>query len=394
MDKERQHIDFEIIYRKLTGISTGNDEEVLAQWLEEDVENLEFFRNVEKHFSRKIESMTLKEVEAALQKVKRSRRHYLRLKTVIKYASSVAAVLLAMFVISYLLLPIQDKVEDSPLTQIFPTPPSAIVSGKNKAVLTVDNGDSYALSDEEDLSLDQGDVQITKQGTAIEYVAAASNSLEELKYNTLSVPYGGEFFMTLSDGTRVRLNSGSVLRYPIKFTENERLVELEGEAFFEVTPNINAPFRVQSRQQIVEALGTSFNVTAYADDENILTTLVSGKVKVYVSDNPDKNEILLPGAQSCFSSETHILRQYDVDVEAFVAWKNGWFVFRNATLNDMMKTLARWYNVDVIFENKNISSIKFTGDIERYDDLNKLLSIIEKTNEVKIKIEGRRIVMR
>lgn len=394
MNKERQHIDFQIIFRKLNGISTENDDEILAQWLEEDTENLDFFRKAEQHFNGKIDEVTPMEVEAALQKVKRTRNHYIRLKTVLRYASSVAAVLLAVFVISYLLLPVREKVEEGPLAQTLAPSSSAIASGKNKAVLTVDNGDSYALSDEEDLSLDQGDVQITKQGTGIEYVAAAGGNHEEIKYNTLSVPCGGEFFMTLSDGTRVRLNSGSVLRYPIKFAENERLVELEGEAFFEVTPNKNAPFRVKSRQQIVEALGTSFNVTAYTDDENILTTLVSGKVKVYVSDNPDENEILLPGAQSCFSSETHSLRQYNVDVEAFVAWKSGWFVFRNATLNDMMKTLARWYNVDVVFENRNVSSIKFTGDIERYDDLNKLLTIIEKTNEVKIKIEGRRIIMK
>lgn len=390
--KEPQHIDYEIIYRVLNGISTDDDDAALAQWLDENPANHKFFLNAEKHFSRKAETEIRVDVESALRKVKSSRQPQIHLKVLLRYAASVAAVLLAI-VVSYQLFPSHDKIGADSVEQVLAESPSSIVSGKNKAVLTIDNGDSYALTDEENLSLDQEGVQITKRGTGIEYVAAANANHEELKYNTLSVPLGGEFFMTLSDGTRVRLNSGTVLRYPVKFAENERLVELEGEAFFEIAPNKELPFRVQSRGQIVEALGTSFNVTAYTDDSNILTTLVSGKVKVYMTDNPEENEILLPGAQSCFSSETNNIRQYNVDVETFVAWKSGWFVFRNATLNDMMKTLARWYNVEVMFENRDVGGIRFTGDIKRYDDLNKLLTIIEKTNEVKIKIEGRRIVL-
>src|SRR5690606_22741368 len=201
----------------------------------------------------------------------------------------------------------------------------------------------------------------------------------------LTTPKGGTYRLTLSDGTNVWLNAASTLRYPAKFTGTERMVELEGEAYFEVSrltrgSDIRVPFRVVSKGQTVEVLGTEFNITAYADEDAVRTTLVEGSVQV-VSDGAIETQrpqpvTLRPGQQSVVSPDGTQINS--VDVSMFTAWKDGLFSFRETEMSDAMRQLARWYNVDVVYEGA-VPETYFFGNIRRDKSLAHALAILKKS---------------
>lgn len=383
MWKKRLEIDFEIIWKKINGISAEEDDRQLKRWLYSERKNREFFSKVEDHYTKgRFHSPV--DTDKALQNVKRrTEQGNLSWKRAISVAALLALVLSAGY---YFLIP-----EETTVKEFAKNTPVPIEPGKNKAVLILDNGFNYELTPEKEIAIDLGGVQVTSQGNQVEY--RTKNKIgNEPEYNTLKVPLGGEFFVILSDSTQVWLNSGTTLRYPVLFSGKERKVELQGEAYFHVKKG-KTPFRVESYGQTVEVMGTQFNLCAYNDNQDILTTLVDGKVKVFLTDEPEKQEVLLPGRQGCFSPVTRTLSQYEVNTNEFVAWKDGWFIFNQATLESMMKTLSRWYDVQVIFKNERSGSIRFTGEIRRYENLNDLLFFIEKTNEVKIEVDQRTVII-
>ena len=146
------------------------------------------------------------------------------------------------------------------------------------------------------------------------------------------------------------------------------MVELTGEAFFEVTKNEKVPFIVSSNNQQVRVLGTQFNISSYPDEQSTVTTLVEGSVEVSLQGNPAEKTTLKPNEQSYFSNNENVIMKRNVDISQFVAWKDGRFVFQNQTLENIMKTLSKWYDVQVVFANENSRNLKFTGNLERYSD--------------------------
>ena len=198
----------------------------------------------------------------------------------------------------------------------------------------------------------------------------------------------------MADGTKVWLNSETTLRFPVQFASDVRRVELTGEAYFEVSRNENIPFIVSSGDQQVKVLGTQFNISSYPDNQSILTTLVEGSVEVSLEGNPAEKTMLEPSEQSYFSrNESQILKR-NVDVAQYVAWKDGRFVFQDQMLGDIMKTLSKWYDVQVVFANENDKNLRFTGNLERYTDFNNILRKIERTNEVKFEITDKLITIK
>ena len=250
--------------------------------------------------------------------------------------------------------------------------------GVDKAMLILDDGSTYDLYANKELSIEEGGTRINSQGTGIQYVQE-KESTKALKYNTLKIPRGGEFFLLLSDSTRVWLNSETILRYPVQFFGDERKVELIGEAFFEVKENKEKPFIVVSNEQIVEVLGTSFNISSYKEDSIIYTTLVNGKVEVYLKDNPEIKQSLSPNYQSTLLKKEGLISQRKVDTYQYIAWKEGRFVFEYQTLGEIAKVLERWYNVDFVFANAELKDIPFSGEFLRYGDIEKIYEIIQKT---------------
>lgn len=211
------------------------------------------------------------------------------------------------------------------------------------------------------------------------------------QFNTITTPASGEYQVQLSDGTTVWLNAMSSIRFPTAFKGNDRRIEITGEAYFEVAKNAAKPFRVVSGKQVVEVLGTHFNINAYADEQAVKTTLTEGSVKVSLSDGKN-SKVLKPGEQSLLPANQDQFSVEKVDLEEAVAWKNGYFIFADEELKSVMRKIARWYNVEVEYQGIN-ENLKLGGAIARSRDLSEVLDLLELTDNVKFKMEGRRIIV-
>jgi ferric-dicitrate binding protein FerR (iron transport regulator) len=214
--------------------------------------------------------------------------------------------------------------------------------------------------------------------------------------NTIIIPKGGTYKITLPDGSDVWLNSESSLSYPVAFIGGERKVELSGEAYFEITRDERKPFRVHSNNQIVEVLGTHFNINTYEESGFIETTLVEGSVRVtqnYSNGKPYKTRLLKPGQQSLTNLFKPEIKIENVDIEKEIAWKNGFFKFKNTNIQNIMREIERWYDVKVQYEGK-IPSEEFTGIISRDVEITKMLKILEQGGGVQFSVSGKRILVK
>lgn len=264
-----------------------------------------------------------------------------------------------------------------------------IMPGSNKAVLTLGNGHKVVLDDAQ-----SGQIA-TEEGVIIKKIAdgqlsyAASGKDVTIEQNNLSIPKGGQYHVTLPDGTQVYLNSTSSLSYPTQFIGSSRNVTLQGEAYFEVAKNAKMPFIINvNNKQKIEVLGTHFNVKAYTDEQEINTTLLEGSVKISTD---DKNVILKPG-QMAVNNPSKSLSVQIADLEEIMAWKNGLFIFNNENITTVMKKVARWYDVDVVFKG-NMENTNFVGNYSRSKSLANLLKNIELMDKVHFRAEGRRITV-
>ena len=265
-----------------------------------------------------------------------------------------------------------------------------IAPGGNKAILTLANGKKVSLTDAKngELSVQSGVRVVKEKDGQLTYTAVdtASYSLH-LSYNTIETPRGGQYQVLLPDGSRVWLNAASSLKYPTSFsTLKERRVQLSGEAYFEVAHNKAHPFLVQTDKQTVTVLGTHFDVNAYTDESYTKTTLLEGAVNI-------NNTIFLkPGEQSTLNRIGNGFTVSPAESDDAVAWKNGKFVFQNEHIESIMRKLARWYDVDVIYQD-SFNDKTFTGSISRFDNISKILNKITFTSDVHFMLEGRRITV-
>jgi transmembrane sensor len=266
--------------------------------------------------------------------------------------------------------------------------------GKNKAVLTLSNGSEVVLDDTRSGKIaSQGSVIIRKLNDGqITYTSAdadSKNTSAANELNTLSIPRGGQYQLTLPDGTLVYLNSASSLTYPAKFKGTERKVTLTGEAYFQVAKNPKKLFiiNVNNKQQI-QVLGTHFNVEAYTDERVINTTLLEGSVKILYK---NKETLLKPG-QIAINNMGAALDIQTADLDEVMAWKNGLFIFNNENITMVMKKISRWYDVEVVFKG-DMKNVNFLGNYSRAKSLASLLKNIQLMEDVNISIEGRRITV-
>lgn len=274
---------------------------------------------------------------------------------------------------------------------------SPISPGTDKATLTLSNGTEIILNKSvKSESIKQKGAAITKTANGQLIYSAIDNKPTQLRingedvYNTVRTPRGGKYQVDLPDGTKVWLNAATSIRFPVSFKGSAyRSVTLNGEAYFEVTPNKNQPFIVSTASQTVKVLGTHFNVNNYDDDGINKTTLVEGSVRV--SRNSDaKFSILKPGQQA--SLHENNFKIYEVDTDDAIAWKNGYFVFENDNLDGILKKLARWYDVKISY-NGQLNNIKVIGSISRENTLEDVLKTLEKTEKFKFKLKERRITV-
>jgi ferric-dicitrate binding protein FerR (iron transport regulator) len=209
---------------------------------------------------------------------------------------------------------------------------------------------------------------------------------QEPVINTLETPKGGQYQLTLSDGTKVWLNAASSLRFASAFTGHERMVELTGEAYFEVTHNPAQPFKVKVGGLVLEDLGTAFNVNSYADEGSVTTTLLEGSVKVT---SGVESKTLRPGQQAVAQGEKILVGK--ADTQAATSWKEGLFVFHNTPIPSVLRDLERWYNIDIV--NKESNTRHLNATLQRNLPLSKLLHLLEGTGEVRFKWEAGKLIV-
>ena len=273
-----------------------------------------------------------------------------------------------------------------------------IVIGTDKAVLTLENGDQVILEKGQKFQNKTVNSDGKELSYSIKNRSSSNFKNEKIAFNFLTIPRGGQFSLNLEDGTKVLLNSDSKIKYPVKFIKGKkRQVELlYGEAFFDVSSSKNnngSEFIVSTKTQKINVLGTKFNVKSYRRDDVITTTLVEGKVKV---ENGENQILLFPNQQSKVDSNSAIIDVSDVDVFQQISWINGLFSFNDTSLEDIMYTLSRWYDLEFIFKSSNQKKFIFSGILERTKSIEDILFIIEKTsssNEINFEINNKTIII-
>ena len=267
-----------------------------------------------------------------------------------------------------------------------------IQPGGNKAFLTLSNGTNILLdSATNGLLAQQGNMNIIKlsSGQLVYKTDADNNAAHEVSYNTMRTPRGGQYQLTLPDSTKVWLNSASSIHFPTSFLGIDRTVEITGEVYFEVAKNAAKPFTVNVNGMDVKVIGTHFNINAYNDDDVIKTTLLEGSVSV----TKGKAALLLqPGNQAQLNNYGEIKLIKNADLEEAIAWKKGFFFFKNSSLQNVMRQLSRWYDVEVDYEG-SIPERNFGGELSRSLNIAQIFQVLDKS-KVHLKVEGKKIIVK
>ena len=320
--------------------------------------------------------------QKAYREFKERRGHSGRIR-IVRWVAVVAAMwVLALGVTLWMTFGKKENVAPLPVAS------KIIPAGEKKATLTLADGTEVHVEEITARVLQEKGMNIEYRNGEIVYHKSEEETTEVV-YNKLEVPRGGECMIKLDDGTKVWVNAETKLKYPVVFVGDRREVVLEGEAFFDVAKN-EKPFIVKTSFGDVRVLGTAFGISAYASEPESYTTLVRGKVSV--EREGIKPVVILPGEQVVTSKDGKMIKQ-QVDVEEFVGWKDGIYVFKEKSLGEIMKTLERWYNISVDFQEKSLVDLPFTGNLKRYDDINVFFDALTRTGDMKYRVEGNQVIL-
>jgi len=249
----------------------------------------------------------------------------------------------------------------------------------NKEKIALNVNDTLILNNREKIIVDSGRIQYNGNSIA-----------KKSEYYTIVVPKHGEYKVELSDGTKVWLNSDTKLKYLSKFSSNKRIVELRGEAYFEVVKNPNKPFIVRTDKMDITVLGTHFDINAYPENKNTIATLNEGKIKITSNNISD---ILTPNQQFIINNETGEYHKRNVNPSIYSSWVNGCFVFKDERLEDILNAVSRWYDIAVFYTNPEYKDIRYSMNINRYKDIKDLLKYLEYTNSVHFKVSKHTLIV-
>jgi transmembrane sensor len=375
-----KHLEIEkIIIKYIDQEANYSELKKLDLWLKDDANSVIFNRFVKTEYLVAINlgDYNLQKAKKTIKKKYELQRRKRKIAVIRKMSIAASIIVVLSFSLS-LLIDNNKLLEDG-------SAKTAIELRSNEAILTLNSGEKISLKSNKKYS--GNNVKGNDKQLLYLQKNETKKTATELAYNYLTIPRGVDFFVQLSDGTKIFLNSDSKIKYPVTFNEGEpRKVELiYGEAYFEVSPSSKHngdSFKVFTKNQEVHVLGTHFNVKAYKEDRLVSTTLIEGKVKV----SSGLNTVLLsPNQQSRVSKETKFIEVLSVDVSHEVAWVKGLFSFNEVPLEKIMKTLSRRYNVEVIFESEEIKKYKFTGILESKTALKEILKFFESISDGDLK---------
>ena len=371
-----------IIQKSLKGKLSESEERQLSGWRKVSDENERAFQRMisEDFYTIGMEKLEMYDSRVAYGRFLLKKYQQRRKRRFLINMARVAAVALP-FVIALVLYVGLNREEEQ---MVRPSLASNILPGTSKAVLTLANGQMIPLGKEAtDSTIITDGTQISASGSGVTYASGVES--ESVVYNKLEIPRGGEFCLTLSDGTRVWLNSETSIQYPVAFGAKERRVFVQGEAYFEVAKDAKKPFTVQFMSSSVTVLGTSFNIRAYPEEKRSQTTLAEGSVRIY---SPGSSMLLKPGEQAEVSALSGEMVKQEVEVKNFTSWKDGRFVFEQQPLEDIMRTLERWYDIRVIFKDEGAKRISLSGNMKRYGDFSQVMKMLQMTGDVRFELHG------
>lgn len=376
-----------LIYKFLSNTITSNELDELEKWLRGSKKNRSLFNAyIRDSYTSNILNKSV-DTEKAYNKV--LDRITKKTKVVPFYKRSYtkyAAVFLILLSLSVFFTVNNNTKNNTPIIVN-----NTIKVGTDKATLTLEDGSNITL----EKGKEYANSIVKSSGNKIVYTPN-STSKKAITYNYLTIPRGGQYQIVLADSTKIWLNSESKLKYPINFTKGEtRSVELVyGEAYFDVSPSTEHngdKFKVFTKTQEIEVLGTEFNVKAYNDEVAIYTTLVEGKVTV---NNKTTLQTLIPGEQSINTSTNNNITVKNVDVYREISWKDGIYSFKGKTLKEIMTILSRWYNIEVVFENKELENVKFVGVLSRQQSIEEIMSAIKSSTINNYEINNNKITIK
>lgn len=371
------------------GVILPEDEEKLNAWLEEDARNKDLYRRileVENFSTRDMYAKRL-DVEHTWDALKEQLAGQRKRRSLFSswQIGVAASVILLVGIGLYWGFNKKPKVKQVEVA-------AHVEMGGAKAILVTSRGDEIVLQDSSVQLITLGGGMVAKNdGVQVSYKENEGAGKEDvLEYNTIRVPRGGEYKLFLSDNTEVFLNSDSEIRFPVKFGKGKRDVFLRGEAFFVVTKDASRPFVVNANDKMsVEVLGTQFNLQAYPDDAFVETTLNEGAVRVF---NGKQGVRLRPDEQAVYDEGKFTVRK--VDASSYSAWKEGRFMLLNHSLENIMTRLARWYNIDIFWENPEVKEYHFSGELARYEDFTEILRMLELATRVHFEVKDRTVFVR
>lgn len=382
--KPKTFITWELIAKSFRDELRPEEEQQLKEWLHSSPQHERFYRqamqggNTDPLVGLPESVLETKRTEL-LQRIRGGQKHH-RTRHLIQYLSYAASILLIIMVGTWLWVKRGDEGAKVPKT--------TTMARNENIQLRLSDGRTINLSaDKEGTIQEQNGAEILQEKGKLAYRQDSSQHKKEIQYNELSVPTGGECQLVLEDGTKLWINSNTRVKYPVSFPDNKREIIVSGEIYLEVVKD-GRPFLVNTGAGQVRVLGTSFGVQAYG--EEVLTTLVSGRVR-FTNKAGHKTE-LKAGEQAVATANGEVTKR-EVRVEEYVGWKDGWYIFREQRLEDVMTTLNRWYGTNVFYQNPRVKDIRFTGNLKRYESIKTFLEVLAASEDVHYKLNGETIIL-
>jgi outer membrane lipoprotein-sorting protein len=396
-----KHICKELIIKSLKTILTEDEQNELDQIIAKYPQLKLFLDKIKNESFVKAQYEVYKQFDANQDwKIVSNNMNEIKKPSHIKlYIAKVAAALLIPLIVGYVLV-VTNQIDN--LKDLFAETEINIEPGKSEATLILSNGETVLLDYSQDtLLFEAGSKIIIDKNGGIKYIEEKLVSkikindrayqLKELPLNTLKINRGREFFLTLSDGTKVWINSETELKFPVSFRGNKREVYLKGEAYFEVSENKEKSFIVHSKKMDIKVMGTSFNVMDYEDETDVRTTLVEGQVIVSDPNNNYKEIILSPNQQVIIDANGMYMK--DVNSSLITEWRNNSFGFEYENLITVVNKLSRWYNIDFTYADETIKILHFSGKIPKYENISTALDLLELTTNIHFKFKGDKIII-
>lgn len=381
-----------LIARYLTESLTDDEQRTLEEWRQESPANEELFRRLcsEEGWTEHVAQHSLFDAAEGWNRFRQRQERRHRRKLWLQVAAVAAFVALPLLIVGVAGWQKSRSPQEEPANRLTAVEP--IHPGKAQALLILDNGETVELDSRHDTLMRQAGHTLLRMDSAqLTYQADHGQlpaAVERPTYNRVETPRGGEYILSLSDGTRVHLNAMSSLRYPVAFGPERREVELIGEALFEVSKS-ETPFIVHTPAMQVEVLGTTFNLSAYPDEAS-QTTLVEGAVRLHARSGA--HCLLQPSQQATWRADSGEWLVQTVDTDFYTSWAKGKILFKDQRLEDIMKTLSRWYGVEASYADEELKELRFGCHLNRYADIAPFVHLLEQTGKVHVEIRNRQII--